>query len=278
VGLRRSLPWIVCALLAACCAPALVDAAPGEPAASIVVRDNQFQDGGSSDTTDNVVEVLPGSTVAFSYPKSQIEGSAHNVVFDPGSAPASCEQTAGLVIGPAPPLPSFPLPEGWAGTCRFDALGTYTFACGVHEDMRGAVEVVEALTPTPTATASPTPTPTVGSSSTSPPAPPPAAPRSISRARIASAVFKRSKRRVTFKGTIAKGATGVVKLDLSYRVGKSTRRKSASARIVAGRFSGVIRLRAAHAKRARRLTLTVAYPGDAGFLPSSKLAKVRITR
>jgi hypothetical protein len=58
--------------------------------------------------------------------------------------PASCTQTAGMSSGAVPPLPAFPAADGWAGNCTFNAAGTYTFVCGQHASMTGAVLVGEA--------------------------------------------------------------------------------------------------------------------------------------
>src|SRR5262249_49084320 len=85
----------------------------------------------------------------------------HNVSFKNSTLkPAACTQTEGSVILPAPPLPIGPM-TGWAGNCRFDAPGTYSFVCDAHPNMTGTVLVTNEgeATPTPTPTATPTPTP-----------------------------------------------------------------------------------------------------------------------
>jgi len=99
----------------------------------------------------------------------------HNVNFKNSTLkPAACTQTAGLVIAPPPPLPLAPLKD-WAGNCRFDQPGTYTFVCDAHPLMVGSVIVTSegGATPTPTPTPTPSPTPTPPPRDTTP-APTPA--------------------------------------------------------------------------------------------------------
>jgi plastocyanin len=103
----------------------------------------------------NVATIAAGGTVTFGYPSG---GSAHNVNFS-GSSPTSCTQTAGPDSGAVPPLPAVPTGEGWGGTCRFDAPGTYAFVCGLHSSMTGTVDVVD---PTATTTTGTTTTPPTG--------------------------------------------------------------------------------------------------------------------
>jgi plastocyanin len=158
--------------------PALAHGEAAGPAdASFVVYDDGFRDGAQGDPNDNTVEIAPGGTVSFSYLTG---GSSHNVVFGdgdtdtPGAQPSSCTQTAGAVILAAPPLPSFPLPSGWAGTCTFNTAGTYTFYCKAHPTtMKGTVIVGDTGTPTPTATATVTAEPTPVATPVVTPAPTP---------------------------------------------------------------------------------------------------------
>src|SRR5262249_42097177 len=114
--------------------------------ASIQAYDFGFQDPSTGDTT---VTIAAGGTASFSDPSGN---SAHNVDFTDGD-PTSCTQTAGPVLGPVPPLPAFTLPKGWAGTCTFNAPGTYSFVCDAHPQMVGTVVVMASATPTPTPTA-----------------------------------------------------------------------------------------------------------------------------
>ncbi|MDX6624379.1 MAG: hypothetical protein QOE75_2311 [Solirubrobacterales bacterium] len=88
-------------------------------------------------TGQGKVTIAPGGTVDFSYPSG---GTIHNVVFD-GASPSSCTQTAGPSSGAVPPLPATPTGPGWAGSCKFDAEGTFAFVCGFHAGMNGSVVV-----------------------------------------------------------------------------------------------------------------------------------------
>lgn len=88
-------------------------------------------------TGQNKVVIAPGGTVDFAYPSG---GSIHNVVFN-GASPTRCTQTAGPSSGPVPPLPATPSGPGWAGTCEFNAEGTFAFVCGFHAGMSGSVVV-----------------------------------------------------------------------------------------------------------------------------------------
>jgi hypothetical protein len=56
-------------------------------------------------------------------------------------------------------------------------------------------------------------------------------------------------------------AFGKVKVDVAYKAGKVTRKKALSLTIKNGRFSGTLKLSAADAKNASKLTVTVTYPG-----------------
>jgi PKD repeat protein len=176
---KRRLPWMAGAL-AALFVAGLPGVASGKPAdaahrkavappltASVITYDFGFRDSTKTedDPTGTSVEIAPGGTVSFSYPTG---GNSHNVVFGdgdtdtPGAQPSSCTQTAGAVILAAPPLPSFPLPPGWAGTCTFNTAGTYPFYCKAHLSMKGTVVVTAAAAnQPPTVTAGRTPTGTV---------------------------------------------------------------------------------------------------------------------
>ena len=85
-------------------------------------------------------------------------------------------------------------------------------------------------------------------------APKPVAPK------ISTASFKRSKRTLTIAGTTA--ATGKVKVELSYKVGKKTIKKTLSVTIKAGKFSGTLKLSATDAKKASKLTVSVSSTGS----------------
>jgi plastocyanin len=47
------------------------------------------------------------------------------------------------VFGAVPPLPTFPVPEGWTGTCLFNTPGTYEFVCGAHPVETGTIVVTQ---------------------------------------------------------------------------------------------------------------------------------------
>ncbi|HEX6023794.1 MAG TPA: ThuA domain-containing protein [Solirubrobacter sp.] len=144
-------------IVAALVLPASAGAAPG----SFIAQDHEvfgfiWSDTSSTNPQDNSVTINPGETVTFSYPAGT---SVHNVAFNAtGPQPASCQQTAPTQSGPGnPPLPAFPSPPGWAGTCTFGVVGTYVFYCVAHQSMTGTV-VVEPANQNPTVTASRTPT------------------------------------------------------------------------------------------------------------------------
>ncbi len=291
--LRNSLPWMACTLVAAATVPAFaLGEGPAAPASIVAHDPSFFQDTASADTTDNVVEIVAGETVTFSYPSGS---SVHNVKF--ATAPTSCTQTAGMVLGAVPPLPTYSLPPGWAGTCSFSTPGDYTFVCEAHPaEMTGTVKVTAAATPTPTptstatvtptetetptatATASPVPVATVAAPPPPPPPPPAAVVLSDPLPKISSAAFKRSKKTLTFAGTIAAGATGKVKLELTYKVGKATKKKSASPSIAGGKYKGTIKLSASEAKKAQKLKLKLTYAGDSLFKAATKTGSVKVSR
>jgi plastocyanin len=108
-------------------------------AASMTAKDPYSFDNGAGGTS---VSVAAGGTVSFGYPSG---ASYHSVVFDPAQ-PTSCTD-----------MPAAPSGPGWAGSCRFDTPGTYTFHCGLHSFMTGKVEVVDPNAPT-TGTTGPGPT------------------------------------------------------------------------------------------------------------------------
>jgi hypothetical protein len=107
--------------------------------------------------------------------------------------------------------------------------------------------------------------PTVAPPAATPPPPAPApAPK------IGSAVFKRAKRTVTIAGTSQ--AVGSVKVELAFKNGKATRKKTLSLPIKAGKFSGTIKLSAADARKAQKLTVTASYNGAS---PTKKTVTIK---
>jgi plastocyanin len=109
------------------------DAAQPPPTAAVTAVDYDWE----ADNGGTTAAVAAGGTVTFSYPTGM---SLHNVEFTQ-SQPATCTQTAGSDTGAVPPLPAQPSGPGWAGTCRFDAAGSYAFVCGLHAYMTGTVHV-----------------------------------------------------------------------------------------------------------------------------------------
>ncbi|MBE2314545.1 hypothetical protein DVA67_001045 [Solirubrobacter sp. CPCC 204708] len=163
--MKRSLPWILCALIALIAAPAFALGTAADPVqtADMVVSDSGFRDSGSTDPEDRTVDILAGGRVNFSYPAGTGE---YNVVWDRGSlVPDTCEQTAGPNWGHGTTLPWWTQGPGWAGHCTFSKPGTYTFHSGVDPNgFKGTVVVHGDATPTPTVTVTPTVTaaPTTG--------------------------------------------------------------------------------------------------------------------
>jgi hypothetical protein len=65
---------------------------------------------------------------------------------------------------------------------------------------------------------------------------------------------------VTISGTAA--ATGKVTVKLAFKVGKKARTKTLSLTIKNGKFSGTLKLSAADAKKAAKLSVTVTAAGS----------------
>lgn len=167
----RHLSLSLVALVAGTAVAFAVSGAVGAAApstASFTAVDNAWQANGGTATTATIAQ---GDSVAFGYP---VGTSSHNVDFD-AAQPTSCTQTAGSSMGAVPPLPAKPQPNGWAGTCTFNASGTYAFHCDMHPNTMKGTVVVQAATTTPgntTSTGSTTTgTSTSGSSTTALPRP-----------------------------------------------------------------------------------------------------------
>ena len=158
---NQYLPWMVCAAIAGVATPALASGSETRSANAYVdTYDNYFKDLVDGDTR---ADIAPGETVYFRSPQVPTNPSPHNVAFRDGPQPSVCNQTKqspGNTDPPdtdgVPPMPAYPLPQGWEGYCTFTAPGTYEFYCQAHGGMDGTVVV----SGTPTATATPTPTPT----------------------------------------------------------------------------------------------------------------------
>ena len=286
---KQYLPWLACVAMLAAGVPALAsgeERAPRAVDAAFDVHDNSFDDaaGGAG---DHMVSITTGGTVTFKYANDGTNASVHNADFSTGPAPATCKQTAagpGYELDPddKSPLPSSVQGTGWEGFCTFTAPGTYTFFCQAHGGMEGTIEVTGAGTPTATATATETPTATATETATATPVVPAATPTPTPvatpvvtpaakpAAKISAASFKRSKRTLTVSGTTT--ATGKVTVKLAYKVGKKSRTKTFSATVKSGKFSGTLKLAAADAKKASKLSVTVSATGAP---PAKKTVSVK---
>jgi plastocyanin len=206
------------------------------------------------------VSIETGGTVKFQYPGS---GVPHDVVFTSGSPDCS---------GLPPKSPDADL-DGWSGSCRFEAAGTYKFVCEWHESlgMTGTVRVTNAPggSPTPTVIGgTPTPTPDPGGTPTPGPGTTPPAPQSTLKGAVTLA---RSQRGSRVRGSVAVKAAKS-RLDVgvwvprsklsggkshkAVRVGRFVKTSTAAGRV---RFSIKVNAKARTAlRRARRLAVTVS--------------------
>lgn len=85
-------------------------------------------------TTTTTAVIAQHGTVTFKYPTGT---SRHNAFFG-AKPPTSCTPAASAT-GSVPS--TGPTAAGWSATCRFDAPGTYAFACQLHPTMTGTVVV-----------------------------------------------------------------------------------------------------------------------------------------
>ena len=171
-------------------------------------------------TGGNSVTIAPGGTVMFAYPGGM---SVHNVAFT-GMQPVGCQQTAGAMSGPVPPLPNDPAPPGWTGTCTFTNPGAYSFICQAHPDMTGTITV-----PAPGGTAPPPPPPP-------PPAAAPPPPPATLGAAASSLLLARAQRGLSVRGSVLVARPGS-RLEVEARAPRSSlsrSRRRGSVRV--GRF------------------------------------------
>lgn len=131
---KRRRAWVAGIAVVAVLAPAVAVAEAPPLTGTINAVDIAWE---NPATGQGKVTIAPGGTVDFSYPSG---GTIHNVAFS-GASPTSCTQTAGPSSGAVPPLPATPSGPGWAGSCKFDAEGTFAFVCGFHAGMNGSVVV-----------------------------------------------------------------------------------------------------------------------------------------
>jgi hypothetical protein len=95
------------------------------------------------------ITIAPGGTVSFGYPSGS---SVHNADFGTTNIPSSCQETSPTSTPETNKLPLVPTGPGWAGTCTFNTLGTYSFMCDQHHSMTGTIVVSDTLTTTTTTT------------------------------------------------------------------------------------------------------------------------------
>ena len=118
-----------------------------------------------------------------------------------------------------------------------------------------------------------------------PPAPPPPVPAdpplaepATAKLTIAKPMLDRSRRRVTVRGTIARGAVGRVRLTARYRVGTRGRTETLRSSIRNGRFTARFRLSHRHAARARSVRVTARFTGSPGYRPAISRRNASIRR
>ncbi len=113
-------------------------------------------------TTSNApITIATTGTVTWSYPSGT---SRHDVNFTSALKPTACSANG---VAKAPPVPATPAGPGWTANCRFDAPGTYTFACQLHPAMTGTINVSAAATSSaPSATVPATLSLTIGPTAT----------------------------------------------------------------------------------------------------------------
>jgi plastocyanin len=245
---------LVVAALACAAAPALAD---GGADARFVAVDFAWR---ANDTDAATLTIVPGQTVAFSYPSGN---STHDVNFT-GRRP----DCTGLPPAPYPP-------RLWtSATCRFDEPGTYAFVCDAHADMTGTVVVAEP-TPSPTATADP------GTPSATPAPVPSATPGPAPPQTTLALKLARHQKGTRVRGSVHVGQAGS-RLVVTVRSGKAQAGTWVKQSAAAGRVSFAVALNARtrtalRAERRLRLTVTVALtPPAAKTLTTTAKATVSL--
>jgi hypothetical protein len=69
-----------------------------------------------------------------------------------------------------------------------------------------------------------------------------------------------------------------VRVTLTYRSGKATRRKTLNLTVRNGKFSGSVRLPAGDARKASRPAVSAGYAGDGGHLAATARGRITIRR
>jgi len=146
-------PALIAGVLLAIAVPGIAPGDATSPPSTASFTAEDFAWHVTGDATSSSVTIAKGGTVTFGYPTGSY---AHNADFAGDAMQPSCTQTAGTPgPGSPPPLPTVPTAQGWSGTCRFDAPGTYAFHCDMHPTlMHGTITVVDpnASPPPPTTT------------------------------------------------------------------------------------------------------------------------------
>jgi hypothetical protein len=144
---------------------------------------------------------------------------------------------------------------------------TVTDRTGNETVVSGTITVTEPVVPGPPAPPAPP----------APPVPPGPGPVERAAARLKLTTASRVGARVTVSGTLDRRASGRVTVTWAQRVGRRTVRRTATARIVRGRFATTVRLPRALARSRAAGRLTVSYGGDADVARALVTRTVRAT-
>ena len=96
--------------------------------------------------------------------------------------------------------------------------------------------------------------------------------------KVGSATLKRSTRTFAVAGTIAGTASGKVRVQLTYKVGKATRKKTLTLTIKSGKFSGSVKLSAGDARKASKPAVSASYAGDSRYTAATSKGRITIRR
>jgi hypothetical protein len=106
----------------------------------------------------------------------------------------------------------------------------------------------------------------------------PTVPRASTALTVTKATLDRSRRRVTVHGRIHPNITGRLRVTVRYRTGTKLHRRTFPIRVRAGRFAGSIRLREAHAARARQVRVSARFAGSTRHRPATSRRNATIRR
>ena len=250
--------WLIASAAAlAALSPALA-LGQGTPDARFEAFDFEWRANGG---TGMEVTITPGQIVTFTDPAGR---SFHNVQFEQARPPCTGVPDS-TELGNPP----------WQGTCRFDAVGTYSFICANHPGMKGRV-VVQAVatptpTPTPTGTSAPTTPPTATPTPTATPAP--GTPSSTLKLTLA-----RNQRSMRVRGAVEVQAGSRVEVTArtSRRVGRFLRRSAAGTVVFSVGLDAKAR-KTLRSKGRLRVTVRVAVTPP-GAKALTRTTKVTLTR